>query len=509
MNKSHSINSTVQAFIAYRYILFLLLVLLGWAMSFPDTLLRMVALWKSSTTYNHCFAVLPICFYLVWVNRHEFLRFTPGVNLLWVPPLAASMLLWILAKLSEVDAVEYIATIAILITALGLFLGRKVSKVLWFPLLFMFFLVPVGDEIVPLLQVITAKAAVWLLGLTNIPVFFEGLFITIPAGKFVVAEACSGIRFLISSIFLGFLCANLFFRSYLKRILFISFSLFLPVAANILRVFGIILIGHYSDMRYAAGADHLIYGWFFFLFIIIIMVLVGRFFSEEVSVSTESVALKNTDDGWRQWPSSQSTVPLFAILLLCFFSMQHYVSRDFPVPGPLLATDISVSHRSLTKPPYRFIEKDIDVQARRVFALPDRDRTFYLVAEAFTGVDEKSELISWNNRLFDPDIWSIRDRQHHTLTFNDERIHIEILDLVSNASEPRSVAYWYRIPGYSGYQPLQIKMLQTANILRGKGRYGVMLQLTFDSYATGVDQNQMLADWLDQNYQHIHPLFLF
>ena len=52
-------------------------------------------------------------------------------------------------------------------------------------------------------------------------------------------------------------------------------------------------------------------------------------------------------------------------------------------------------------------------------------------------------------------------------------------------------------------------MLQTANILRGKGRYGVMLQLTFDSYATGVDQNQMLADWLDQNYQHIHPLFLF
>ena len=189
--------------------------------------------------------------------------------------------------------------------------------------------------------------------------------------------------------------------------------------------------------------------------------------------------------------------------------MQHYVSRDFPVPGPLLATDISVSHRSLTKPPYRFIEKDIDVQARRVFALPDRDRTFYLVAEAFTGVDEKSELISWNNRLFDPDIWSIRDRQHHTLTFNDERIHIEILDLVSNASEPRSVAYWYRIPGYSGYQPLQIKMLQTANILRGKGRYGVMLQLTFDSYATGVDQNQMLADWLDQNYQHIHPLFLF
>ena len=62
------------------------------------------------------------------------------------------------------------------------------------PLVFLFFAVPMGDWLIPWLQDFSAWFAMKLLDLTKVPALLEGRIITIPGGRWEVAEACSGIQ---------------------------------------------------------------------------------------------------------------------------------------------------------------------------------------------------------------------------------------------------------------------------------------------------------------------------
>src|SRR3546814_524737 len=115
------------------------------------------------------------------------------------------------------------------------------------PICFLFFAVPMGEEVIPLLQTITAEIAVFLLRTTGVPTFHSGLLIEIPSGSFVVADVCSGARFLITTLVLGTLVANFFFVSWRRRILFMLLCLVVPILANGLRAYGIILLAHLTD----------------------------------------------------------------------------------------------------------------------------------------------------------------------------------------------------------------------------------------------------------------------
>src|SRR5260370_716697 len=110
---------------------------------------------------------------------------------------------------------------------------------------------------------VTAFLAVALLKLGGVPVRADGLFIYTPTGEWLVAEACSGVRFLIASIAFGALLSSLFLRTWPRRAAFMTLSVLVPILANGIRVFGIVLIGYLTSNEIAAGADHILYGWLF------------------------------------------------------------------------------------------------------------------------------------------------------------------------------------------------------------------------------------------------------
>ncbi len=141
--------------------------------------------------------------------------------------------------------------------------GWRIFRAMLFPMLYLFFMVPTGEFLVPRLQDFTASFVVLGLQLVNIPVFLDGVFIRIPNGLFEVAEACAGLRFLIANVAFGFLFANLMYRGWRKRIIFVALSFIVPIFANGLRAFGIVMIAHLSDNKLAAGVDHIVYGWGF------------------------------------------------------------------------------------------------------------------------------------------------------------------------------------------------------------------------------------------------------
>jgi exosortase/archaeosortase family protein len=132
----------------------------------------------------------------------------------------------------------------------------------------------------PTMMDLTADFTVSALRLSGVPVYREGLNFVIPTGHWSVVEACSGVRYLMASVMVGTLFAYLNFGALRRRLLFVAVALVVPLLANWLRAYFIVMLGHLSNNKLAAGVDHLIYGWVFFGLVMFLMFAVGARFSD-------------------------------------------------------------------------------------------------------------------------------------------------------------------------------------------------------------------------------------
>jgi len=259
----------------------LLLIFGGLVLSMFSTAESIVEVWSESRTYNHGFVILPITLWLIWQKRGELVKVVPEPVFLPLLVVAVLACFWLLSRLAGIQITEQFAFVCMLIAMSMSVLGWRLSMYLAFPLLFLVFAVPMGEELVPPMMDFTAFFTVEAIRLTGIPVYREGLWFVLPSGNWSVVEACSGIRYIIASITLGFLYAYISYHTLWKRLLFILLSALLPVVANGLRAYGIVMIGHLSGMELAVGVDHLVYGWVFFGIVMLLLFWIGGFWSEE------------------------------------------------------------------------------------------------------------------------------------------------------------------------------------------------------------------------------------
>ncbi len=246
-----------------------------------DTAQAMVGIWWRSETFNHAFLVPPISLWLIWEKRHALAREVPSPALWLILPLLVVAFGWLLGELAAVNAVTQFALVAMLVLAVPLVIGLQAARRIAFPLLFLFFAVPVGEFVMPKLMDWTAMFTVMGLRASGIPVYQEGLHFVIPSGKWSVVEACSGVRYLIASIVVGTLYAYINYQSLKRRLIFVGVSILVPLVANWVRAYLIVMLGHYSGNQLAVGADHLIYGWVFFGIVIMIMFAIGMRWREQ------------------------------------------------------------------------------------------------------------------------------------------------------------------------------------------------------------------------------------
>lgn len=263
---------------AWQQMLPLLLALAALLWLFRETGTAMVSIWSRSDTFAHAFLVPPIALALMWRKRAELARVAIAPSAPWLLPLAACCLVWLLGQLAGVHAVAQTALVAMIVSAVPAVLGTRFARVIAFPLLFLFFSVPVGEFLIEPMMEGTADFTVAALRLSGIPVYREGLQFVIPSGNWSVVAACSGVRYLIASVMVGTLFAYLNFHSLKRRLAFVAVAIAVPVVANWLRAYMIVMLGHLSSNKLAAGADHLVYGWIFFGVVILLMFMIGARF---------------------------------------------------------------------------------------------------------------------------------------------------------------------------------------------------------------------------------------
>lgn len=232
-------------------------------MTFPEWS-EMAHQWWDIDTYSHILLIPPIVGWLVWIRRDELAKIEPRG---WWPGLTwfgLGMVAWLAGRAADVNLLAQVGTIAVFQGAALAILGLRAGLIMAFPLAYMLFLVPFGDEIVPPLQYITAEVATALTRLSGIETVAEGIHIDTPAGLFIVAEECSGVKFLIAMVALGVLVAHSCFGSWKRRFWFMLACVVVPIVANGIRAWATIFIAQYVGAEAAGSFDHIVYGWFFF-----------------------------------------------------------------------------------------------------------------------------------------------------------------------------------------------------------------------------------------------------
>ena len=422
----------------------------------------MAGIWWNSSTFNHCLLIVPVLGWLVHQRKEQLAALTPQS---WAPGLmyvAAGAFGWLLGDAAALAVARQLGLIMMLQGAVVLMFGPNIARGLLFPLFYMFFLLPIGEEVVPVLQTVTAQMCMTLLGWVGIPARLDGIFITTPTGYFRVAEACSGVKFLIAMMAYGVLVADLCFNSWPRRFAFLVVCVVVPILANGVRAFSTIYIAHVQGIAFAASLDHVIYGWVFFGIVIALVMAAGwRFFDRRPDADAFDPAL--LQGPVRHTLNIKQALGALLLAALVPFGWSAYVSaRSSPVPDRIVLPNVVgwdiVPYSPKVHWMPRFVEASHYLSGRYRNAAGQEADLFVVV---YDRQSEGRELVGFGQGAVDPNgHWSWSANLPAPASGRAERIQTK--------GAVRDVVSFYRVNGVTTGSAARVKLATLqARLLNG------------------------------------------
>ncbi len=256
----------------------ILALLVGW-LYFP-ILSRLAYQWWTDPNFSHGFFVPAFSLFVLWQDR-PYLVSLPRRPSSWGLPITILGLSVLIV--GSLGAELFLSRVSFLLVIAGLvvfFLGWRYFRALLFPWAFLLLMIPIPaiifNQITFPLQILASKVAANVLPLAGVPVLREGNIINLPAMPLEVAQACSGIRSLLSlgtlAVIYGYLMET---RNWMRTVLALA-SIPIAVVANSLRIVGTGLLVQYWDPDKAEGFFHAFSGWLIFVVSLGLLFLLHR-----------------------------------------------------------------------------------------------------------------------------------------------------------------------------------------------------------------------------------------
>lgn len=470
---------------------------------YHETVFSLIHIWITSETFTHCFLIFPISGYLIWQRRTVLAGLLPHADYRALALIALLGFGWLLADLVDAVVVRQFALVAMVPALVWAVLGWHVVREIAFPLGFLLFSVPVGEALLPRMIDFTADFTVGMLRLTGMPVYREGTYFSIPSGDWSVVEACSGLRYLIASITLGCLFAYINFVSMTKRAVFILLAVIVPVFANGLRAYMIVMIGHLSGMRLAVGVDHIIYGWVFFGFVMALLFWLGSRWSEEpvleTGVQADPVAVGN----WREGRKLAAVAAVALAIAYLWPTRAAYIDASAQ-----LSQDALKLAPTAPRPPWRQAEPmtvwapeyvGADAQERAFFT--DGRHTVALFIKYYRTETQGRELVNSQNLLVakKQEDWKMPGESLAAIRLGGRETQV-LQGSVRSPEQNLLTWRWYWIAGSHTANDYLAKLFQARGKLLGgvTGEAGIILATDWkDEDVSGARAKAGLQDFID------------
>ncbi len=257
-----------------------LIVAAGFLLLYRHVLAKLALDWWTDDNYSHGFFIIPVAAYLAWERRTRFCAAACRPTFVGLIVIVGSILVLVGGVLgSEL----FLTRISLLGTTGGIVLflfGWPRLRVLAFPMAFLFLMIPLPailfNQIAFPLQLLASRFGEATLGAVDIPVLREGNVLILANTTLEVAEACSGIRSLISLLTLGIVFGYFADSRVWVRTLIALSSVPVAIVANGARVAGTGIAASYIGPAAAEGFFHEFSGWIVFVASFVMMFLVHR-----------------------------------------------------------------------------------------------------------------------------------------------------------------------------------------------------------------------------------------
>jgi len=237
----------------------------------------MVTQWSNDPNYSHGFIIPFMAMYFIWEKRKTLAKIEIEPSYWGIVIMLVGVLFYFIGSIAAELFTMRLSLIVLICGLVVLNLGRTFFKSLLFPLLFLIFMIPppfiIFNKIAFPLQMLAAKSAEITLNFLDIPVLREGNVIHLASVALEVAEACSGIRSLISLITLGVVFTHFRHKKIWEHVLMTLSTIPIAILANAMRVSGTGVLAHYFGESVAHGFYHSFAGLAVFVVAILLLSL--------------------------------------------------------------------------------------------------------------------------------------------------------------------------------------------------------------------------------------------
>jgi exosortase A len=426
---------------------------------------------------------------IVWSQRAELARlpvrpFWPGLL-----GLALLALVWLVGELALVQILSDAAVIAMIPMTVLAVLGPRWVRTMAFPLGFLILAVPLERPIVPVLANWTAEFTIMGLRAFAVPVEREGAYFAIPTGNWSVADACSGVGYLMSCLMLGVLSAWVLFRSTRKRIIFAAGALVIGIAGNWLRAFSTVMIAHLSENRLLRD-DHSTFGWVLYAVLMLIYCAIGwRLRDAEPGGAPVPSTAPSAGEGSARRSCAFAAAALAVLALAPLIATalvqspsaraqmlstraQMLSTRAQMLSARALEVADIAPQRSWTRVAQPAVEWKPELNnpyRQRVQSFEKDGRRIDVFTGIFRDQSRNSKLVSTLNQLVDSDRhdWALSERGAAATTFAGRPLEVATGAIVGRGS--RLVAWhWYWVHGVATASGSRAKLAQLLARLRGE-----------------------------------------
>jgi exosortase len=246
------------------------LVLGALGLVFWQVFVRLVDAWSNDGNYSHGFLILPLALYFAWERRRQLNAAPVRPSNVGLFLLAAGIAVLLAGLWGSELFLSRVALLPVLAGIVLFLYGWQYLRILAFPLAFLFLMVPIPsiifNQIAFPLQMFASRVGEWAISAAGIPVLREGNVLVLAHTTLEVAEACSGIRSLVSLITLGIVYGYFMDPRMWVRVLVVISAVPVAILANGARVAGTGMAAQWFGEEAAQGFFHEFSGWIVFLF---------------------------------------------------------------------------------------------------------------------------------------------------------------------------------------------------------------------------------------------------
>jgi len=241
------------------------------------TVASLASIWRDMFDYHHGVVIALIAIVWLWRLGRELDACSVRPVRAALPLVAVALLIWAIAYRANSELMQQVLFPVIAILAVYAAMGPQVARRAAAPIAYLYFAIPLWEQLLPFLQSLTTTVAEAVLGLMGVPTQVEGHHVTIPSGHFSIVEGCSGKRYLMISLAFAALAGAIERLRWRRMLALLSIAAGLAMVTNWLRVVTIIYAGHVTEMQsYLVAHEHRSFGYALFIPLLLAILWTAR-----------------------------------------------------------------------------------------------------------------------------------------------------------------------------------------------------------------------------------------